>query len=148
MTEPRYLQQHDAAVLSRLAAAWLGAGGERACAGAHLADILATAILLPESDRTAQYAALYSHVSCRKLGSGEREGVFIACPQDANLALAQVSLLTPLALAVLGRASGSVVGLEDGADGACRFEILDVTPPVRADWPPHRSRSAQYAYSA
>jgi len=41
-----------------------------------------------------------------------------------------------------------VVGLEDGADGACRFEILDVTPPVRADWPPHRSRSAQYAYSA
>jgi transcription elongation GreA/GreB family factor len=146
MTEPRYLQQHDAAVLSRLAAAWLGAGGERACAGAHLADILATAILLPESDRTAQYAALYSHVSCRKLGSGEREGVFIACPQDANLALAQVSLLTPLALAVLGRACGSVVAIGNPAGGGDAFEILAITPPVRADWPPRRAPAAQSAY--
>ncbi|WP_312553308.1 GreA/GreB family elongation factor [Massilia sp.] len=148
MSTPRYLQQQDAAVLSRLAAAWLRAGGERARAGTRLAEVLASAILLPESVRPPPYAALYSHVSCRHLCSGEREGVFIACPQDANLSLAQVSLLSPLALAVLGRASGSVVDLEDGADGACRFEILDVTPPVRADWPPHRSRSVQYAYSA
>ena len=146
MTLPRYLQQHDAAVLSRLAAAWLGAGGERACAGARLADILATAILLPESGRTDQYAALYSHVSCRNLGSGERESVFIACPQDANLALAQVSLLTPLALAVLGRACGSVVGIEDPAGGRRAFEILAIAPPVRADWPPRRAQSAQSAY--
>lgn len=145
MTKPRYLQQHDAAVLSRLAAAWLGAGGERACAGARLADILATAILLPESEGPAQYAALYSHVSCRNLGNGEREGVFIACPQDANLALAQVSLLTPLALAVLGRACGSVVRIEDPAGGRREFEILAITPPVRADWPPRRAPAAQSA---
>lgn len=146
MTAPRYLQQHDAAVLSRLAAAWMGAGGERARAGARLAEVLATAILLPESDEPAQYAALYSHVSCRNRGSGEREGVFIACPQDANLALAQVSLLTPLALAVLGRACGSVVGIEDPEGGTHQFEILAITPPVRADWPPRRAPAAQSAY--
>lgn len=148
MTAPRYLQQHDAAVLSRLAAAWMGAGGERARAGARLAEVLATAILLPESDEPARYAALYSHVSCRNRGSGRREDVFIACPQDANLALAQVSLLTPLALAVLGRARGDVVAIADPAGGERQFEILAIAPPVRADWPPRGAPAARSAYCA
>lgn len=127
MTEPRYLQQHDAAILGRLAGAWMRAGGERARAGARLAELLGTAILLPESDGRA-HAGLYSHVHCRSLGSGERHAVFLACPPDASLALARVSLLTPLGLAVLGRARGSVVSVEESPGAARQVEILAVTP--------------------
>lgn len=135
MTLPRYLQQHDAAILSRLAGAWMRAGGEHACAGERLAELLGTAVLMPVSDRR-RHAGLSSQVHCRSLDSGEQHDIFLACPRDASLALARLSLLTPLGLAVLGRPCGSVVTVADGAGEAGQVEIVAVTPAAGAGHAP------------
>lgn len=141
MTLPRYLQQHDAAILGRLAGAWMRAGGERACAGTRLAELLGTAILLPASDGRG-HAGLHAQVRCRSLDSGEQHLVFLACPHDANLALARVSLLTPLGLAVLGRVRGSIVSVEDRAGETGRIEIVAVMPAAGHAPAPPRAHHA------
>jgi len=128
MTTLRYLRQHDAAILSRLAAAWMRSDDADPGVAAELADLVASSILLPETDERTDYVSLNSRVTCRVDDTSNSHTVVIACPQDANYSLARVSVLTPLAMALLGRPSGSVVNVSEAPGAAQQVHLVDVEP--------------------
>lgn len=111
MRVERYLSQDDAAVLSRLAEHLLRTGDMHLHAGERLAELIARSILVPESDCPPKFVALDTTVTYREVGSTVLRSLDIVCPRGANPGLAQVSILTPLALALIGRPLGSIAEL-------------------------------------
>lgn len=126
MNIERYLTKHDAAVLSRLAEQQLRVRDVRFNAAERLIDLISSSILLPENAERKDCVTLYSRADYRKVGSDERRSLVIVCPQDANEALARVSILAPLALALIGRRRHSIVEVALPFDKVEFVEIMEV----------------------
>lgn len=109
MKTERYLSQKDAAILSRLAEHLLRTGGGNMHFAEQLIAILETSILLPANAPRSDCVALHSIVACRDVESNEDMSISIVCPHEANDGLARVSILTPLAMSLVGRIVGSFV---------------------------------------
>jgi regulator of nucleoside diphosphate kinase len=122
----RYLTQHDAAVLSKLAEKLLNER-QKSDAGERLIEIISTAILLPENVRKSNCVSLYSDVTYQRTDGGDNHSIRIVCPQDANQTLARVSVMSPIALAIIGRQVGSLVEVELPFSQVLFVKILDVT---------------------
>jgi regulator of nucleoside diphosphate kinase len=112
MRNERYLTQHDAASLSRLAEQLLRTREFSFNAAEKLIELISTSILLPQGADDSDYVTLNSRVDYRTIGSREVRSLTIVCPQNADAALAQVSILAPLALALIGRPRHSIVEVE------------------------------------
>lgn len=123
----RYLTQADATVLSRLAEQLLRVRDVKFNAGEDLIDLLSTAILLPENSERKDCVSLYAEVTYSPVGSDDKQIIVIVCPQDANQALARVSVLAPVALALLGRTVGTVVDVPLPFGQMQTVRVLDVT---------------------
>lgn len=123
MRMKRYLSQNDAAVLSRLAEHLLRTGHTHICAGQRLAELIANSILVPESESQPDFVALNSTVAYREVGSDLVQFVAIVCPRSADPGLASVSILTPLALALIGRPVGSITEVDFA--GAVKYLHID-----------------------
>ncbi|RJG06699.1 transcriptional regulator [Noviherbaspirillum cavernae] len=108
----RYLTQDDATVLSRLAEQLMRVRDVRFNSGETLIDIISTSILLPENTRKKNFVSLYAEVAYTGIEHDGEHAMTIVCPQDANQALAHVSILAPLALALIGREVDSMVEVE------------------------------------
>ena len=124
----RYLTQADATVLSRLAEQLLRVRDVKFNAGEDLIDLLSTAILLPENSERKDCVSLDAEVTYAPVGSDDKQVIVIVCPQDANQALARVSVLAPVALALLGRPVGSVVEVPLPFGQVQTVRVLDVIP--------------------
>ncbi len=122
----RYLTQHDAAILSRLAETLLRELDVKLNKGEHLLQILTSAILLPENVQKDDCVSLYSEVLYQRLDTNEQHGVTIVCPYEATPALARISALAPLALALIGMRVGSVATVELLADHSYEVKVLEV----------------------
>lgn len=109
MKSERYLSQTDAAILSRLAEHLLRTGGPGTQHAKQLISIIETAILLPANATRDDYVALYSTVACRDVESNRHMSICIVCPREVHEGLARVSILSPLALSLVGRIDGSFV---------------------------------------
>jgi regulator of nucleoside diphosphate kinase len=122
----RYLSQHDAATLSRLAENLLRLRDVKFNHAERIIELITTSILLPENSRRDDYVALYSTVVYRAIGTSQLNSIVIVCPQDASEALAKISLLAPLAMALLGRVVGSVVAVTLPFNQVQYIEIVGV----------------------
>ena len=100
MNNQRYLAQHDAVLLNRLAENILRLDGRESEAAAHLLDIVAGAILLPtfRSDCVAMQATVHYAIS----SSAQSRAITLVYPQEADPASARISVLTPIGLAFIG----------------------------------------------
>jgi hypothetical protein len=110
MCTRQYLSQHDLAVLHRFAREH---GIDESCSGARkLVSLLATSLPLPETDADPCRVGLGATVHYRPDGVREISSIVIACPYDMQAMLARVTILSPLALGLLGHAEGCTVVID------------------------------------
>ena len=109
MKTKRFLSHSDATTLSKLAEHLLRERDVKLNFAEMLLDLLATAILLPENVSRPDCVALHSKATYRIIGTNEHSSIVIVCPRDANASLARVSILAPLAIALLGRPVRDIV---------------------------------------
>lgn len=122
----RYLTQDDAAKLSRLAEQLLRVREVRFNAAESLIELISTSILLPENVQRPDCVSLYSRVKYRHVDSDDVRSIEIVCPHDASDTLARVSILAPLAMALIGRPKNSIVEVHLPFNKVQFIEILDV----------------------
>lgn len=142
----RFLTQEDASTLGRLAEQLLRVREVKLNFAEKLIELIACSILLPVNAPRPDCVSLHSTVTYRHVGTDERHTVRITCPRSANDMLAEVSILTPLAMALVGRRVGSIVEVplpynrvqyveivsvvRDGAQRA----VPDVSPEPERRW--------------
>lgn len=100
MNHQRYLAQHDAVLLNRLAEHILRLDGKESDAAAQLLDIVAGAILLPTFRRDC--VAMQAKVHYAPSASEQSRAITLVYPQEADPASGRVSVLTPIGLAFIG----------------------------------------------
>ncbi|WP_151447639.1 GreA/GreB family elongation factor [Lacisediminimonas profundi] len=122
----RLLSQRDASILSRLAENMLRLRDVKFNHAERLIELITSSILLPENSCREDYVSLYSTVEYRTIGAAESHSIVIVCPQDASDTLAKVSLLSPMAMALLGRIAGSVVAVTHSFNKIEYVEIVGV----------------------
>ncbi|WP_292037776.1 GreA/GreB family elongation factor [Massilia sp. UBA6681] len=131
MCNKHYLSQHDLAILHRFAREQ-GIGAEvRDPSGRKLAALLASSLPLPETDAAPRHVSLGATVHYRSDGARELSSIVIACPYDANALLARVTILSPLALGLLGHAEGCSVEIELPNARSMLVDIVGVDAPAR-----------------
>ncbi|RZA34203.1 MAG: hypothetical protein EOP92_16895 [Lysobacteraceae bacterium] len=106
MCTKQYLSQHDLAILHRFAREHGIGADSRDPSGRKLAALLVSALPLPETGAAPRHIALGATVHYRPAGARDTSSILIACPYDANALLARVTILSPLALGLLGHAVG------------------------------------------
>ena len=111
MKSERYLTQYDASILCKLAESLLRLGEVDFNAGEKLLEILSTSIILPEHVRKKDHVSLFSEVSYTGIDPDTSESVVLVCPQDAQHALARVSVVSPIGLALIGQHVNSIVNV-------------------------------------
>lgn len=144
MKVERYLSQRDAATLCRLAEQLLRLRDVNLNSAERLLDVISSAILLPEHATRTDCVSLHSEVTYRHVGAQDQSSLVLVCPHDANTALAHMSALAPLALALLGRCVGSIVQVVTGSERIEYVEILAVKHPSQpaSHMPPRHSIDA------
>lgn len=130
MKNLRYLAQHDALSLNRLAEQLLHLDGREIEVAEQLLDIVGTATLLPPGARRKDCVSLNSTVTYTQLASEASQTITLVLPHEANPDTARISVLTPIGLAILGRkcASVSEVTLPSG-----RIEKIRIVDIVHSD---------------
>jgi regulator of nucleoside diphosphate kinase len=93
-------------------------------AAERLSALLRAAAVVPQRLLPPEIVAIGSTVSCRDEDTGERWEVVVSCPEDADPSSARVSILEPLAMAILGAAVGDSVEWvsDDGRARRVRIE--------------------------
>ncbi|MFN3792839.1 GreA/GreB family elongation factor [Massilia sp.] len=130
MSSKQYLSQHDLAILHRFAREHGIGADSRDASGRKLASLLASALPLPETDAAPRRVALGATVHYRPVGGCDTSSILIACPYDANALLARVTILSPLALGLLGHAEGCRVEIELPHARSMLVDIVGVEAPA------------------
>lgn len=101
-----------------------------AAAAEALADLLSAAHVVPDEALPRDRAAMGSRVTYEQLPEGARRTVTLVFPVDADAGNGRVSVLSPIGLALLGRAQGAVVepALPDGRRLRIRVLALEREP--------------------
>jgi regulator of nucleoside diphosphate kinase len=74
-----------------------------------LADELERAEVVPASEISADAVTMHSHVLVRDLNSGVESVYTLVFPQDADIAQGKISILAPIATALLGYREGDEI---------------------------------------
>ena len=95
-----------------------------------LADLLSEARFVPDEALPADRVAMNSRVSYEELPRGARRTVTLVYPADADAGEGRISVLSPIGLALLGRAPGAVVEppMPDGRRLRVRILSLEREP--------------------
>ena len=83
-----------------------------AAAADELADLLSEARLVPHGELPRERIGMNSQVAYREEPGGERRSVILVHPIEADAGVGRISVLSPVALALLGRAEGAVVSVD------------------------------------
>lgn len=124
MRVERYLSQRDAATLCRIAEQLLRVHDAKLYCADRLVQLISSSVLLPGHAERDDCVALMSEVTYRRVGHSETHTVVLVGPGEANDALGHLSVLAPLAMALLGRTAGSIVEVTPGAGHVEYVEIL------------------------
>lgn len=128
----RFLSQEDAATLSRLADQLLRMREVNINFAEQLIELISSSILLPENVQRDDCVALHSEVSFREVGASRIETIILVRPQEAQDALARISNLAPVALALIGRPRGSIAEIPFPFNQVKFAEIVDIKHPNKA----------------
>jgi len=101
-----------------------------AAAAEALADLLSAAHVVPDDSLPRDRVAMGSQVTYEQLPDGGRRTVTLVFPVDADAGNGRVSVLSPIGLALLGRARGNSVepALPDGRRLRIRILTLERMP--------------------
>lgn len=84
-------------------------------------------VVVPSHEMPADVVNIGSDVSYRDEITGRVHSVRLAMPQDADIRIRRVSVLTPVGTALIGRAEGAIVDCEFPAGTLRRLAILRVS---------------------
>jgi regulator of nucleoside diphosphate kinase len=90
-----------------------------------LADLLVEARRVPDEELPADRIAMNSRVTYREEPGGVRRSVILVHPIEADAGIGRVSVLSPVGLALFGRAHGSLVTPELPGGNALTLRILE-----------------------
>lgn len=101
-----------------------------AAAAEALANLLSAAHVVPDDALPRDRVAMGAQVTYEQLPDGVRRTVTLVFPMDADAGNGRVSVLSPIGLALLGRARGSSVepALPDGRRLRIRVVALEREP--------------------
>jgi regulator of nucleoside diphosphate kinase len=123
-----FVSATDAEALAAMLAAHRRANPFEADASDELADLLMEARLVPADRLPSDRVAVHSVVTYEEQPSGKRRTVTLVLPDDADLAKARISVLSPIGLALIGRERGAVVEVPTPNGKALTVRILDTVP--------------------
>jgi regulator of nucleoside diphosphate kinase len=129
----RHLNHEDATTLSRLAEHLFRLGDKEIAMGEVLADIVATAVLTPVDVRKKKNVGLNTEVKYARHDDETETAITIVLPQDANPATGRISILAPLALALIGRQVDELVKVDLPMGKTMMLKIRDVRHPAMED---------------
>lgn len=134
MTAIRYVTQKDALVLRRLAEHQSNLGTAAAAVADQLDDILSSAVVIQGDARKRNCVALNSKVTFSKTADGEvsTSSMIIVSPEDASAAESRISILAPLAMALIGRKVNALVKVRLPY-GEATLKILEVEHLEKVD---------------
>lgn len=125
MKNLRYLTQHDAVSLNRLAEELLHLDGREIDAAEQLLDVVATSTLLPFG-RRKDCVSLNSTVTYAHLACDTAQTIALVHPHDADPSTSRISVLTPIGLALLGRKRTSIVDVTLPSGRIDKIRIVDI----------------------
>lgn len=134
MTAIRYVTQKDALVLRRLAEHQSNLGTAAAAVADQLDDILSSAVVIQGDARKRNCVALNSKVTFSKTADGKvsTSSMIIVSPEDASAAESRISILAPLAMALIGRKVNALVKVRLPY-GEATLKILEVEHLEKVD---------------
>jgi regulator of nucleoside diphosphate kinase len=98
-----------------------------------LAGIIGEARMVPHESLPADRVAMNSLVSYEEEPGAVRRRVTLAYPVDADADAGRVSVLSPIGLALLGRAEGAVVEPDTPGGKALKIRILSTEQPLKQE---------------
>lgn len=119
------LSASDVEVLALMLGDRRRGGTLEAAAADALVELLVEARHVPHEELPPDRIAMNSRVVYREEPLGVRRSVVLAHPVDADAAAGRISVLSPVGLALLGRAAGSVVIANLPGGNALRLRILE-----------------------
>ena len=120
-------QLHELIVSSRDAAVLSSLMRERGPAPL-LEDLLLEARRVLPDELPADRIAMESNVTYEEEPGGERRRVIVVHPDEADAAFGRISVLSPVGLALLGRAPGERVSAALPGGRALSIRILETSP--------------------
>jgi regulator of nucleoside diphosphate kinase len=90
-----------------------------------LADLLVEARRVPNEELPPERVAMNSRVTYREEPEGRRRAVVLVHPIEADAGAGRISVLSPVGLALLGRAPGAVVTAHVPGGSALALRILE-----------------------
>ncbi len=126
MKNQRILKQNDAVILSRLAEQLLRLGEVEFNVGEELLDMISSAKILAAGTERKDCVALYSTVTYSPTNIEDRRSLTIVCPHEANPQLVQISVLSPIGLALIGKKSLHIVDVALPFNRMEAIKILEV----------------------
>jgi regulator of nucleoside diphosphate kinase len=132
MNNVRFLSQKDASTLSTVAESLLRLRSARYNSAEEILDIISSASLVSEGEELPDCVSLYTTVFYNEVGLLEQHSLTIVCPHEANETLGRVSVLAPLALALIGQVKGSIVEVPLPFGQVKFIKLIDVHKPEEA----------------
>lgn len=122
----RILSYQDALLLSKLSEHLLRIADSETYAAEQLLEILSTATILPDGEIREDRVGIGSLVIYTEANLTQQETATIVPPEDGNPSLGRISILTPMALALIGRKIGTTVEVPLPLQRTKQFRIADV----------------------
>lgn len=109
MKNERILTYNDAAIIARLSEHLLRLAATQTNLGEQLLELLAISTILPPGVHDPYHVALYAEIRYAELVSKQEHTLTIVQPQESDLGRGNISILTPVAIALMGCHIGAVV---------------------------------------
>lgn len=109
MKNERILTYNDAAIIARLSEHLLRLAATQTNLGEQLLELLAISTILPPGEHDPQHVALYTEIRYTELTSDQEHTITIVQPQESDFDRGNISILTPVAIALMGCHIGAVV---------------------------------------
>lgn len=109
MNNERILTYNDAATIANLSERLLRLAATQTNLGEQLLDLLAISTILPPGIHDPLHVALYAEIRYVELASDQEHTITIVPPQEGDPSRGNISILTPVAIALMGCRIGAVV---------------------------------------
>ena len=101
--------------------------------GERLIEEIARAKLVAPARMRDDVVTIGSEVTYRDLAMDRLHTVSVVYPADADIEEGQISVLTPVGVALLGLSQGAVISWTTRDDETRQLQVLSVTPPKASD---------------
>lgn len=109
MKNERILTSTDAATIARLSEHLLRLAATQTNVGEQLHELLTASAILPPGEHDHEHVSLHCEARYLDVLTGEEHTITIVQPQDSDAGRGNISILSPVAIALMGCSRGTVV---------------------------------------